>query len=70
MARQHFNRHYLHNLMHVHGLTETQLAFELEMSQSYDFAVGYAEGVSLQKKTLAKLADRFNLPMERFRSCA
>ena len=65
MARQHFNRHYLHNLMHVHGLTETQLAFELEMSQST--ISHWLRGRSKpSKENLAKLADRFNLPMERF----
>ena len=65
MARQHFNRHYLHNLMIVHGLTETQLAIELEMSQS---TISYwlcGKG-NPSKENLLKLADRFNLPMERF----
>ena len=65
MARLHFNRHYLHNLMIVHGLTETQLGLDIEVSQS---AISrWLRGrINPSAENLTKLANRFSLPQERF----
>ena len=65
MARQYFNRHYLYNLLHIHGLTETQLAIELDVSQP---TVSYwlRGQVNPAPENLNKLSNRFNLPLERF----
>ena len=58
MARLHFNRHYLHNLMIVHGLTETQLGLDIEVSQS---AISrWLRGrINPSAENLKKLANRF-----------
>ena len=65
MRTQHFNRHYLYNLMHVHGLTETQLAIDLDISQPT--ISGWLRGRgNPSPENLFKLSDRFNLPLERF----
>ena len=65
MAKQYFNRHYLYNLLHIHGLTETQLAIELDVSQP---TVSYwlRGQVNPAPENLNKLSNRFNLPLERF----
>ena len=65
MAKQYFNRHYLYNLMHVHGLTETQLAIDLSISQPT--VSGWLRGRgNPSPENLSKLSDRFKIPMERF----
>ena len=65
MAREHFNRHYLYNLLHCHGLTETQLSIDLNISQP---TVSYwlRGKVNPSAENLLKLSDRFNIPVERF----
>ena len=65
MARQHFNRHYLYNMMAIHGQTETQLAIELNISQPT--ISGWLRGKgNPSAENLQKLAERFNIPQERF----
>ena len=65
MARQHFNRNYLYNLLHCHGLTETQLSIELNISQPTVSRWLRGE-VNPSAENLIKLSERFNLPLERF----
>ena len=60
-----FNRHFCHNLMNIHGLTEGQLAADLEISQS-TVSLWLSGKRKPSQGNLTKLADRFNLPMERF----
>ena len=65
MARQHFNRSYLYNLLHVHGLTETQLSIELNISQPTVSRWLRGE-VNPSAENLVKLSSRFKIPVERF----
>ena len=65
MAREHFNRNYLYNMTTLHGLTETQLSIELNISQPTVSRWLRGE-VNPSAENLVKLSERFNLPLERF----